>query len=922
MGTKEKRKREEESSSDEDEEAKKIREELRKRRRIEHERRKEERRRKSAEEREQLMLANMSATERRSYLAEKEEKQLREQRDALKKKVEESRKTRQVEQDAEERAYQVKRAQWEIKHKTWTLDDESDDEDAAAAADAAAGDAADEDPFASFVTGLASTGAAAPAIIGVTDRRSNTVATLDEVKAAKWKAQKRQQQRAAAAAAAAPGGGGGGGDNAFAEAMEDESEDEKAASSFIAALKRFRPEDNPSPTPTPTPPPQETAAVADVEMGGEEGAAAAAPPPQDEEDAAAAKPSKEEVHFDFDDEDFKERSYHVQKKDEHIKDLKKVDHSSIDYPPFRKNFYVAARAMKGLAPQAVAERRHALDKMRVRVMNGSDPNQIPAPIEKWEQCGLSDGLIDTLCEQRFEVPFPIQAQGIPVIMSGLDMIGIARTGSGKTVAYLLPMIRHILDQPPLADSEGPIGWVLVPTRELAVQVHRTAALFCKKVKLRCCACYGGSPISDQIKELKRGVHIVIGTPGRLVDLMVANKGRVLSTYRATFCVLDEADRMFDDGFGPQVTKITDNMRPDRQMVMFSATFQKQIEAAAKRFLSPETVEVLVGGRCSASTNVTQFVECFEDADHKFKRLLQILGTWYAKGLILIFTETQQEVDELWEALFKAGYDENCVTLHGGMDQLDRDLALHEFKVGGKHILVATSVASRGIDVADLELVVNYRVPSHIEDYIHRIGRTGRAGKRGTAYTFYMIGQDEAHATSLVKVLQESNNQVPEDLQNISNACWEARNSGQITNWNPSNKYVTSSCCCFLSFSSEKKTTTFAQRHTHTHTHILIPNHTGASAAAAATGSTRRRAGTAKRISSSRCGREALSWTKTATRYVLPHTHNTTNATPHVPTGRRRTSRQGQHCVGWPRRQRHHRRRRACAAHRRKGAACT
>eukprot|EP01059_Diplonema_ambulator_P015863 TRINITY_DN2707_c2_g2_i1.p1 TRINITY_DN2707_c2_g2~~TRINITY_DN2707_c2_g2_i1.p1 ORF type:complete len:873 (+),score=218.70 TRINITY_DN2707_c2_g2_i1:233-2620(+) len=581
------------------------------------------------------------------------------------------------------------------------------------------------DPLAAFLADIDAKCEGLPSIIGVNNKAKTTVA-LDEIRTMNWQARQATQV--------------------------DSDED---GNGFLEALKKLNPEQIDA----------ENVLKEREEMRKK----------KDEEKLEKMQElsaAKQEMQLDFDEADFKERSYKLSNQEPKVKDLNPVDHSTRNYLPFRKDFYVEAKAIKALTPEEIKERRRSLDKIKVR------GEHIPAPIEKWEQCGLTEAVLTELKNHQYEVPFPIQAQAIPIIMSGRDMIGCARTGSGKTLAYVLPMIRHILDQPPLGDFDGPIGFVLIPTRELATQIHKEFKKFGAKVGVKSLAAYGGVGISEQIAECRRGIHVIIGTPGRLIDLMVANKGKVVNTYRATFCVLDEADRMFDLGFGPQVAKIVQNIRPDRQMVMFSATFPKQIEAAAKKFLI-DPAEVLIGGKCNASTNVTQFVECFEFAEHKFHRLLQLLGEWYDKGLTLIFTETQEEVDNLWKALYDAGYTHQCIMLHGGMDQIDRDLALHDFSPAGKRVLIATSVASRGIDVTHLELVINYTIPSHAEDYVHRIGRTGRAGKRGTAFSFYTIGQDEKHATWLVRALEASNNNVPEELQVIANEFWTKAKNGLV-----------------------------------------------------------------------------------------------------------------------------------------------
>ncbi len=224
---------------------------------------------------------------------------------------------------------------------------------------------------------------------------------------------------------------------------------------------------------------------------------------------------------------------------------------------------------------------------------------------------------------NYEKPTPIQCQAIPAIMSGRDLIGIAKTGSGKTLAFLLPMFRHIMDQPPLESGDGPIAIILTPTRELATQIWSECKKFTKVLNLRVVAVYGGTPISEQIGELKPGAEVVVCTPGRMIDMLAANSGRVTNLRRCTYCVLDEADRMFDMGFEPQVMRIIDGIRPDRQTVMFSATFPRIMEALARRILD-KPIEVQVGGRSVVCKEVEQNVVIVED-DEKFLKLLEILG---------------------------------------------------------------------------------------------------------------------------------------------------------------------------------------------------------------------------------------------------------------------------------------------------------
>ncbi|KAI4881479.1 hypothetical protein NFI96_012223 [Prochilodus magdalenae] len=435
--------------------------------------------------------------------------------------------------------------------------------------------------------------------------------------------------------------------------------------------------------------------------------------------------------------------------------LEPVDHQKIQYEPFRKNFYVEVPELAKMTLEEVNEYRLEMEGITVKGKG------CPKPIKSWVQCGTSMKVLNALKKHNYEKPTPIQAQAIPAIMSGRDIIGIAKTGSGKTIAFVLPMFRHVLDQRPLEEGEGPIAVIMTPTRELALQITKECKKFSKPLGLRVVCVYGGTGISEQIAELKRGAEIIVCTPGRMIDMLGANSGRVTNLRRVTYVVVDEADRMFDMGFEPQVMRIVDNVRPDRQTVMFSATFPRAMEALARRILT-KPVEVQVGGRSVVCSDVEQHVIVIEE-DKKFLKLLEILGHYQEKGSVIIFVDKQEHADGLLKDLMKASYP--CMSLHGGIDQYDRDSIINDFKNGACRLMVATSVAARGLDVKQLILVVNYSCPNHYEDYVHRAGRTGRAGNKGYAYTF--ITEEQArYAGDIIKALELSGSSVPPELEQL------------------------------------------------------------------------------------------------------------------------------------------------------------
>jgi ATP-dependent RNA helicase DDX46/PRP5 len=453
------------------------------------------------------------------------------------------------------------------------------------------------------------------------------------------------------------------------------------------------------------------------------------------------------------------------------KELPVINYAKLDLEPFRKNFYSEPSELADMTEAELADLRLELDGIKV---SGKD---VPKPVQKWSQCGLNVQSLEVIRKLGYERPTAIQMQAIPAIMSGRDVIGVAKTGSGKTIAFLLPMFRHIRDQRPLEGSDGPMGLIMTPTRELATQIHKECKPFLKAMGLRAVCAYGGAPIKDQIADLKRGAEIIVCTPGRMIDLLAANSGRVTNLRRVTYVVLDEADRMFDMGFEPQVMKIFANIRPNRQTILFSATMPRIMDALAKKTLQ-SPVEITVGGRSVVAPEISQIVEVREEKE-KFHRLLELLGELYDKdedARTLIFVDRQEKADDLLKDLMRKGYP--CMSIHGGKDQIDRDSTIDDFKAGVIPIMIATSVAARGLDVKQLKLVVNFDAPNHLEDYVHRAGRTGRAGNKGTAVTFVTEDQEQ-YSVGIAKALEQSGQPVPERLNEMRKSFRDKVKTGKM-----------------------------------------------------------------------------------------------------------------------------------------------
>ncbi|KAI3450886.1 hypothetical protein Pfo_007551 [Paulownia fortunei] len=398
--------------------------------------------------------------------------------------------------------------------------------------------------------------------------------------------------------------------------------------------------------------------------------------------------------------------------------------------------------------------------------NGKD---VPPPVTTFAEIDLGEALNLNIRRCKYVKPTPVQRYAIPISITGRDLMACAQTGSGKTAAFCFPIISGIMKSsqsaprpPRMPRMAFPLALILSPTRELSVQIHEEAKKFAYQTGVRVVVAYGGAPINLQLRDLERGVDILVATPGRLVDLL--ERARV-SLQMIRYLALDEADRMLDMGFEPQIRKIVQQMDMPppgvRQTMLFSATFPKEIQRLAADFLS--NYVFLAVGRVGSSTDlIVQRVEYVLETD-KRSHLMDLLHARRASGdqgkqaLTLVFVETKKGADSLEHWLCINGFP--ATAIHGDRTQQEREYALRSFKSGKTPILVATDVAARGLDIPHVAHVVNFDLPNDIDDYVHRIGRTGRAGKTGLATAFFNENNSSL-ARPLADLMQEANQEVP------------------------------------------------------------------------------------------------------------------------------------------------------------------
>ncbi|KAG6731471.1 hypothetical protein I3843_01G123500 [Carya illinoinensis] len=424
-------------------------------------------------------------------------------------------------------------------------------------------------------------------------------------------------------------------------------------------------------------------------------------------------------------------------------------------PPFSNNAlmrppFLGTTDVSSLTPVEAYRQQHEVT---------ATGDNIPAPFMTFEATGFPPELLREIYSAGFTSPTPIQAQTWPIALQSRDIVAIAKTGSGKTLGYLVPafiLLRHCRNNP----QNGPTVLVMAPTRELATQIQDEVMKFGRSSGVSCTCLYGGAPKGPQLKELDRGADIVVATPGRLNDILEMKK---VDFRQVSLLVLDEADRMLDMGFEPQIRKIVNEIPPRRQTLMYTATWPKEVRKIASDLLvNPVQVNIGSVDELAANKAITQYVEVVPQME-KQRRLEQILRAQERGSKVIIFCSTKRLCDQLARSI---GRSFGAAAIHGDKSQGERDWVLNQFRSGKSPILVATDVAARGLDIKDIRVVINYDFPTGVEDYVHRIGRTGRAGATGMSYTFFSE-QDWKYAADLIKVLEGANQHVPPEVREIA-----------------------------------------------------------------------------------------------------------------------------------------------------------
>ncbi|KAG0050888.1 hypothetical protein BGZ83_004318 [Gryganskiella cystojenkinii] len=407
----------------------------------------------------------------------------------------------------------------------------------------------------------------------------------------------------------------------------------------------------------------------------------------------------------------------------------------------------------------------------------AEGEDMPPVIKAFRDMKFPKPVLDYLKNKGIKLPTPIQMQGLPVALSGRDMIGIAFTGSGKTLSFTLPLIMRALEEEskmPLAKGEGPIGMIVCPSRELARQTYEGFVALADILhkggyaQLKVLLCMGGINMQEQASIFHGGLHIVVATPGRLQDMLNKKK---FNLDLCTYMCMDEADRMLDMGFEEEVRTILSYFKHQRQTILYSATMPKKIQDFARSALV-KPVTVNVGRAGAANLDVIQEVE-YVKQEAKIVYLLECLQK--TPPPVVIFAENKNDVDDIQEYLLLKGVE--TVAIHGSKTQEEREYAINAFKSYQKDVLVATDVASKGLDFADIHHVILFDMPKEIEDYVHRIGRTGRSGKTGIATTFINMNSSEQILLDLKHLLREAKQKVPPVLEALEDPLEKYREMG-------------------------------------------------------------------------------------------------------------------------------------------------
>jgi len=409
-------------------------------------------------------------------------------------------------------------------------------------------------------------------------------------------------------------------------------------------------------------------------------------------------------------------------------------------------------------------------------------NDVPNCITSFDEIELTAIIKENIALTKYTVPTPVQKYSFPIILKNRDLMACAQTGSGKTAAFLVPVLNQIFKAGPQGSGpdpkrpmggrrkQYPLSLVLAPTRELATQIFNEARKFSYRSHVRPCVVYGGADVGGQMRELDRGCHLLVATPGRLVDML--ERGKV-GLDNCRYLVLDEADRMLDMGFEPQIRRIVEQdtmpTTQNRHTMMFSATFPKEIQRLAQDFLR-DYIFLAVGRVGSTSENITQDIVWVE-TEQKKSFLLDLLAATMERdpeklveSLTLVFVETKRGADNLEDFIYRNSYPVSSI--HGDRSQGERELALKHFRSGRCPILVATAVAARGLDIPHVKHVINFDLPSDIEEYVHRIGRTGRMGNTGLATSFFNDNNRNL-VRDLMELLTESKQTIPDWLESFS-----------------------------------------------------------------------------------------------------------------------------------------------------------